>query len=100
MSTDRQSIELVLLDQEREARSLVNRGCIAIALVPVLVAASVLLGTWLDSFTPIIAAALYAVCGGTLGSFWLAAGLLRGYRARRELRELMDTRIPEARLLE
>lgn len=96
---DPQSVELVLLDQERDARALVNRGCVTIALIPILVSVSLLIGASFDTFMPVVVAALYAVCGGMLGSLWLGAGLLRGFRARRELRELMDSRIPKARLL-
>jgi len=100
VSTDRQSLELELVERERGARALVARGCLAILLIPALVGISVLLGTAFDSFMPLVIAALYTVFGGALGTIWLAAGVIRGRGVKRELRELLDSRIPRARLLE
>lgn len=79
---------------------MVNRGFIAIALIPILIVSSLLIAASFDTFTPIVVAALYAICGGAIGLVWLGAGLVRGRNVRRELRELDEGRLPKARLLQ
>jgi hypothetical protein len=99
VSTDRQSVELALLDTELDARAMVRRGFAVIALIPPVVSISILLAGWLDAVSPLIAAGLYALFGGFVGAIWLGVGLFRSRRAKRELQALLDEAIPKARLL-
>jgi Flp pilus assembly protein TadB len=99
VSTERQSVELVLLEQQRDAQAMANRGLVAVALVPISIVGGIMSAMWLDSFMPIVIAALYATLGGCLGLLWLIAGFVRSRNAKRELRELDESRLPKARLL-
>ncbi len=89
----------MLLEQQRDAQAMANRGLVAVALVPISIVAGLMTSMWLDSFLPIVIAALYATLGGCLGVLWLIAGFVRIRGAKRELRELDDRRLPKARLL-
>lgn len=77
-----------------------NRGLVAVALVPLSIVAGIMSAMWLDSFLPIVLAALYSTIGGCLGLLWLTAGFVRSHHAKRELRQLDEARLPRARLLE
>jgi hypothetical protein len=97
-----ESLELAktaLLDERRDAERSFNRGLAAIAMVPVGVYGGVMLGIWLDSFLPIVIAALYTMVGGCFGGVSLLTSIFKLRRTKRELRELEDSRLPKARLL-
>jgi hypothetical protein len=96
---DRDSLELVLLEQRRDGESTFNRGLVAVALVPISIVGGLALAMAVDSFVPIVLAAFYTILGGCVGALWTFAGFLKLRRAKRELRELDEMRLPKARLL-
>jgi Flp pilus assembly protein TadB len=99
VSTNLEVVKGALLDEQHEAELEFNRGVIALVLVPIAVFAGLMLGIWLDSFLPLLVAALYTVVGGCFGVLWFFTGMVKQRRAERELRELEDSRLPKARLL-
>jgi hypothetical protein len=99
VSTSIEVVKGALLDEQHEAELEFNRGVVALVLVPIAVFAGLMLGIWLDSFLPLFVAALYTIVGGCFGVLWFFTGMVRLGRARRELRELEDSRLPKARLL-
>jgi hypothetical protein len=99
VSTNLEVVKGALLDEQHEAELEFNRGVVALVLVPIAVFAGLMLGIWLDSFLPLLVAALYTVVGGCFGVLWFFTGMVKQRRAERELRELEDSRLPKARLL-
>jgi uncharacterized membrane protein len=95
---DYNSAQLALVEQRCEAETTLNRGVLALALVPVLLAVGLGISVVIDAFWPLAIGTMYTVFGGFLGILWLSTGLFRVTRASRELRRL-DERIPTARLL-
>jgi hypothetical protein len=99
VSTSIEVAKGALLDEQREAERAFNRGVVALVLVPIAVFGGLMLGIWLDSFLPLLVAALYTIAGGCFGVLWFFTGMVKLSRLRRELRELEDSRLPKARLL-
>jgi Flp pilus assembly protein TadB len=99
VSTNLEVVKGALLDEQHEAELEFNRGVVTLVLVPIAVFAGLMLGIWLDSFLPLLVAALYTVVGGCFGVLWFFTGMVKQRRAERELRELEDSRLPKARLL-
>jgi hypothetical protein len=98
VSTDREAAQLVWVEQRCRAEATLNRGVLALALVPVGLAAGGGVAMAIGSHVALVLAAMYTVFGGFLGVLWLVTGLLRVTRATRALRAL-DERIPTARLV-
>jgi hypothetical protein len=99
VSINLEVVKVGLLDEQHHAEREFNRGVVTLALVPITVFAGLMLGLWLDSFLPLVVAALYTIVGGCFGVLWFFTGMVKLRRARRELRELEDSRLPKARLL-
>jgi hypothetical protein len=99
VSTSIEGVKFALLEQHRDAELDFNRGVVALVLVPIAVFAGLMLGIWIDSFLPLVVAALYTIVGGCFGVLWFFTGMVKLRRAKRELRELEDSRLPKARLL-
>lgn len=92
-------VELVLLDDQLAARKTVNRSLVALAGMPIVVMLALIAGIWVDTFAPLMFAALYVLVAGVVGTLGLGVGVVRMVRAKRGLRELAEARIPTARAL-
>lgn len=103
MDEHRLTLRAELVRTQQDARALIQRGVIMIALVPALLAVGVVGLLSLSSYPGVItllAAAGYALFGGIGGLAATAAGLADHRRSTKELRAFdASYTLPEARLV-